>query len=190
MISSFGDFVGVYDCSPWSATTGRRQGEDGLATPLYTDEQRQRRDQSAWTTVQAVLAPVQFAAFLVSVVLVLRFVSSGEGYAVATGSILFKTGLLYAIMVTGACWEKAVFGRWLFARAFFWEDLFSFLVLGLHTAYVAALVTGALGASQLMLLALTAYAAYAVNAAQFVLKFRAARLSMPSPRPLAARVAE
>ena len=66
MISSFGDLVGVYDCSPWSATTGRRQGEDGLATPLYTDEQRQRRDQSAWTTVQAVLAPVQFAAFLVS----------------------------------------------------------------------------------------------------------------------------
>ena len=176
MISSLGDFVGCYDCAPWSATTGRRMERPA---PLYTEDERRRRDASAWTTVQGVLAPVQFAAFLLSLVLVLRFVSTGDGYASATASILVKTGLLYTIMITGACWEKAVFGRWLFAPAFFWEDLFSFLVIGLHTAYVAALVTGALGSSQLMLLALTAYAAYVVNAAQFVLKLRAARLSSP-----------
>ncbi len=189
MLSTIGEFVGVYDCSPWSATTGRRQGEThatsaptrgrSSSAPLYTPEQRRLRDESAWTTIQGVLAPVQFAAFLVSVVLVLRFVATGHGYGLATGSILVKTALLYTIMITGAFWEKAVFGRFLFAPAFFWEDLFSFLVVGLHTAYVAALLTDALPPSQLMLLALTAYASYVVNAAQFVLKLRAARHSAP-----------
>ena len=194
MLSNISEFVGVYDCCPWSATTGRRHGELRMVpratmarstAPLYTPEQRRRRDESTWTTVQGVLAPVQFLAFLVSLVLVLRFVMTGEGYGLATGSILVKTGLLYTIMITGACWEKAVFGRFLFAPAFFWEDLFSFLVIGLHTAYIAALITGALPAPQLMLLALTAYAAYVVNATQFVLKLRAARLSAPAAMQVA-----
>ncbi len=180
MISSLGNLVGVYDCCPWSATTGRRvEHPPERAAPLYTPEQRRRRDESSWTLVQGVLAPLQFAAFAVSLALVLRFVWTGQGYAAATASILVKTGLLYTIMITGACWEKAVFGRWLFAPAFFWEDLFSFLVIALHTAYVVALLTGMLAAPQLMLLALTAYASYVVNAAQFVLKLRAARLSVP-----------
>ena len=43
-------------------------------------------------------------------------------------------------MVTGAIWEKVVFGRYLFAPAFFWEDVFSMLVLALHTAYLVAAI--------------------------------------------------
>jgi 3-vinyl bacteriochlorophyllide hydratase len=78
-------------------------------------------------------------------------------------------------MVTGSIWEREVFGRYLFAGPFFWEDAVSILVLALHTAYLAALVTGALPPVEQMLLALAAYAAYVVNAAQFVLKLRAAR---------------
>ncbi|MDP3319527.1 MAG: 2-vinyl bacteriochlorophyllide hydratase, partial [Bosea sp. (in: a-proteobacteria)] len=85
---------------------------------------------------------------------------------------------LYLIMVTGSIWEKVVFGKWLFVPAFFWEDVFSMLVLALHTAYLAALYTGALDATQLMLLALAAYATYVINAGQFLLKLRAARLDM------------
>jgi 3-vinyl bacteriochlorophyllide hydratase len=69
-----------------------------------------------------------------------------------------------------------VFGRYLFAPAFFWEDVFSMLVLALHTAYLAAVFTGALGPVQLMFLALAAYASYVINATQFILKLRAARL--------------
>ena len=34
--------------------------------------------------------------------------------------------VFYTIMVTGAIWEKVVFGQYLFAPAFFWEDVFSF----------------------------------------------------------------
>ncbi len=144
--------------------------------PLYTPAQRQRRDASPWTVVQGVLAPLQFLVFLVSLVLVLRCLATGQGEALATGSVLVKTLALYAIMVTGCLWEKAVFGRYLFAPAFYWEDVFSMAVLALHTAYLVALATGWLDTRQQLLLALAAYASYAINATQFLLKLRAARL--------------
>ena len=143
--------------------------------PLYTPEQRQRRDATPWTLVQAILAPLQFLVFLVSLALVLHYLRTGEGAQAATLSVVVKTFVLYTIMVTGAIWEKVVFGRYLFAPAFFWEDVVSMGVLALHTAYLAALITGAIPLQEQMLLALAAYAAYVINAAQFVLKLRAAR---------------
>ena len=158
------------------------------AGPLYTPEQRRRRDASRWTLVQGVLAPAQFAIFAVSLVLVLRFLATGEGYAVATASVVVKTGALLLIMVTGAIWEKAVFDRYLLAPAFFWEDVVSFGVIALHLAYVAALVGDLLAPMALMALALAAYAAYALNAAQFVLKLRRARLDAGA-RPAVAAAA-
>ena len=144
--------------------------------PLYTPEERVRRDQTPWTVVQGVLAPIQFLVFVVSTILVIRFLATGHGQEVATASIVFKTFLLYTIMVTGCIWEKVVFGKYLFATAFFWEDVFSMLVLALHTAYLMALWGQWLTVVQLMVLALTAYLAYVINATQFLLKLRAARL--------------
>ena len=143
---------------------------------LYTVEERARRDASPWTMVQGILAPAQFLAFAVSLVLVLRFLWTGEGYGAATVSILVKTAFLYLIMVTGAIWEKEVFGQYLFAPAFFWEDVFSFAVIALHTLYLYGLLTGAIAPHGLMLIALAAYATYVVNAGQFILKLRRARL--------------
>ena len=151
------------------------------SAPLYTPEQRRRRDSSRWTLVQGVLAPVQFAIFLVSLALVLRYLATGQGAAAATASIVVKTCALYAIMITGSIWEKVVFGRWLFVPAFFWEDVFSMLVLALHTAYLVALI-GDIGSERdRMLLALAAYASYAINATQFLVKLRAARLQSADP---------
>ncbi len=144
---------------------------------LYTPEQRRRRDASGWTLVQGILAPLQFVVFAVSLWLVLRFLWTGAGHDAAVLSVVIKTLALYAIMVTGCLWEKAVFGRYLFAPAFFWEDVFSMLVLALHSAYLLALATGALDDRALMYLALAAYASYVVNATQFLLKLRAARLA-------------
>ncbi len=144
--------------------------------PLYTAEERQRRDASGWTLVQGVLAPLQFLVFIVSLALVLRYLATGEGHGAATVSVVVKTLTLYLIMVTGCIWEKVVFGRYLFAPAFYWEDVFSMLVLALHTAYLFALFTGALGERQQMYLALAAYLTYLINATQFILKLRAARL--------------
>lgn len=158
--------------------TDHRYSADGrpVSVGLYTPAQRARRDATVWTLVQGILAPVQFLAFAVSVVLVLRYLFTGQGYDAATLSILIKTALLLTIMVTGAIWEKVVFGQYLLAPAFFWEDVVSFVVIALHLAYVAVLITGALPPAQQMVLALAAYVTYALNAAQFVLKLRRARL--------------
>ncbi len=151
-------------------------GAEAVQAGLYTPQERARRDSTIWTPVQGVLAPLQFLVFLVSLALVLRYLQTGEGYMLATWSIVAKTVVLYVIMITGAIWEKIVFGQYLLAPAFFWEDMFSFAVIALHTAYLIALFTGALGPLQLMVLALAAYGAYVINATQFVLKLRAARL--------------
>ena len=148
--------------------------------PLYTPDERLRRDATPWTLVQGLLAPIQFFVFLVSVVLVLRYLQTGEGETAATISIVIKTILLYTIMITGCIWEKVVFGRYLFAHSFFWEDVFSMLVLALHTAYLFALLSGSLSVKEQMLLALAAYATYIINAIQFLLKLRAARLQSQS----------
>ena len=142
---------------------------------LYTPEQRARRDATRWTLVQGLLAPVQFLIFAISLVLVLRFLATGQGHTAAAASVVVKTLALYTIMITGCIWEKVVFGRYLFAPAFFWEDVFSMLVLALHTAYLIAFAFDLLDARSLMLLALAAYATYAINATQFIVKLRTAR---------------
>jgi 3-vinyl bacteriochlorophyllide hydratase len=146
------------------------------AQPLYTPEQRKRRDNSPWTIVQGILAPLQFVVFLVSLMLVARFLLAGIGEIPATFSIVAKTIVLYAIMITGSLWEKEVFGRYLFAPAFFWEDVVSMGVIALHTAYLAVLLLKIGTPNQQMYIALAAYAAYVINAAQFVWKLRMARL--------------
>lgn len=144
--------------------------------PLYTAAERRRRDDTVWTLVQGVLAPLQFLVFLVSAGLVIRYLLTGSGYEIATLSILLKTGFLYAIMITGAIWEKVVFGQYLFAPSFFWEDVVSFGVIALHSLYIWGLYSGTWSADALMWLALAAYAIYVVNAGQFLLKLRRARL--------------
>ena len=154
----------------------RTNGDITNRGALYTPDQRQRRDESVWTIVQGILAPVQFLVFIISSVLVVRYLLSGDGYQIATASIVIKTGFLYTIMITGAIWEKVVFGQYLLAPAFFWEDVVSFFVIALHTAYLIALYYELLSPHQLMLLTLAAYLTYAVNAIQFLLKLRAARL--------------
>lgn len=163
-----------------TADAASLNGGNGIArSALYTCEERSRRDQSPWTIVQGILAPIQFLIFLASLALVLRYLVTGQGEWAADISIVAKTIALYAIMITGSIWEKDVFGRWLFARPFFWEDVFSMLVLALHTAYIVMLLGHIGTAEQRMSVALAAYASYVVNAGQFLLKLRAARLQAP-----------
>ncbi len=148
--------------------------------PLYTVEERARRDATRWTLVQGLLAPVQFLIFGVSLYLVLNYLRTGQYHDAAIWSVVVKTLALYTIMITGAIWEKTVFGRYLFAPSFYWEDVFSMLVIALHSAYLVALFTGWLDDRQLMLLALAAYFTYVINAGQFIWKLRMARLEAPS----------
>lgn len=143
---------------------------------LYTPEQRRRRDSTKWTLVQGILAPLQFLVFLISLGLVWRTLATGEGAFAADASVVAKTLVLYAIMVTGAIWEKVVFGQYLFAPPFYWEDMVSMGVIALHTLYLVMLLGGIGTLDQRLLIALAAYATYAINATQFLLKLRAARL--------------
>jgi 3-vinyl bacteriochlorophyllide hydratase len=180
------DLIDVLAPCPWGASTGRSPLEGSLRRhenkpALYTPEERLRRDASPWTIVQGVLAPLQFVIFAVSLILVARYLLTGRGYEIATYSILAKTLALYLIMITGSIWEKEVFGQWLFVHAFFWEDVFSMLVLGLQTAYLVALFAGWGTARQQMMIAIAAYATYVINATQFLLKLRAARLEGARP---------
>ncbi len=144
-------------------------------TGLYTPEERRRRDATRWTLVQGILAPLQFLVMAVSVALVIRYLRTGDGLVAAHVSVIAKTITLYTIMITGAIWEKVVFGQYLFARPFFWEDVVSMGVIALHTAYLVGLAQS-WSPRTLMLLALVAYGTYAINAVQFIFKLRAARL--------------
>jgi 3-vinyl bacteriochlorophyllide hydratase len=159
-------------------STFQSESDSGVRArrPLYTPEERLRRDGTYWTFVQGLLAPIQFFVFLGSLGFVVRYLLTGEGLDTANDSVVIKTLVLYTIMITGCIWEKVVFGRYLFAPSFFWEDVFSMLVLALHTAYLYAMATQKLQGVELMYLALAAYATYLINAGQFLLKLRAARL--------------
>jgi 3-vinyl bacteriochlorophyllide hydratase len=157
-------------------TTPQADTERTARYALYTAEERQRRDESVWTLVQGVLAPLQFLVFLVSLALVIRTLNTGEGAFAADVSIVVKTLVLYTIMITGAIWEKVVFGKYLFAPAFFWEDVFSMLVLALHTLYLVMLFGDYGTLEQRLLVALAGYGAYVINAGQFIWKLRMARL--------------
>jgi 3-vinyl bacteriochlorophyllide hydratase len=161
--------------------SGQALGGQPARPALYTPEERIRRDSTRWTLVQGLLAPFQFLVFLVSLALVLRSLLTGEGVIAADISVVVKTLTLYAIMVTGSIWEKVVFGKWLFARAFFWEDVFSMLVIALHTTYLVMLLGDHGTFEQRMQIALAGYAAYVINAGQFLLKLRAARLETARP---------
>jgi 3-vinyl bacteriochlorophyllide hydratase len=154
---------------------------------LYTADERARRDASVWTIVQGVLAPLQFVVFLVSLGLVLRTLTTGEGAWAADVSIVIKTLVLYTIMITGSIWEKVVFGKWLFAPAFFWEDVFSMLVLALHSLYLVMLFASIGTTEQRLLVALAGYGTYVINAGQFLWKLRMARLEgAATPQAVAA----
>jgi 3-vinyl bacteriochlorophyllide hydratase len=147
---------------------------------LYTKEERQRRDQTSWTFIQGVLAPIQFVVFLASLGLVINYFISGNGENAALFSVVLKTIILYIIMITGSIWEKVVFGKYLFAKSFFWEDVFSILVLFLHTMYLVSLTISSVTVVEQLSIALAAYLAYLINALQFLIKFRIASLELKS----------
>ncbi|MFZ9314866.1 MAG: 2-vinyl bacteriochlorophyllide hydratase [Burkholderiaceae bacterium] len=149
--------------------------------PLYSPDERRRRDATVWTLVQGILAPLQFLVLLISLSLIGYAWTTNSHWDWALWSVVVKTGVLYVIMVTGAIWEKVVFGQYLFAPSFFWEDVVSMGVIGLHTAYLLAWLQGDawMGLHAQVGLALVAYAAYVVNAAQFLWKLRMARSQRP-----------
>jgi 3-vinyl bacteriochlorophyllide hydratase len=154
-----------------------RQARGPKRAPLYSPEERRRRDATAWTLVQGVLAPVQFAGVRRQPVLVLRYLATGEGLLAASVSVLAKTALLYTDhdhrlrLGEGGLRPLPVRARLLLGRRGV-----SMVVLTLHTAYLAAWPPAddaagpdAAGPGGLC-------TSYVINAVQFLLKLRMARL--------------
>ncbi|MEM9953265.1 MAG: 2-vinyl bacteriochlorophyllide hydratase [Chloroflexota bacterium] len=135
-------------------------------TRHYTPEQLDKRNSSKWTIVQGILAPLQLITFIISFILIVRYLRTGEGYAIANISVLIKIALLWLITITGMFWEKEVFGKWFLAEEFFWEDALNAVALIMHNLYFGAILLGA-DERQLMLLMLVAYISYLINFAQF-----------------------
>ncbi|MCA9973068.1 MAG: 2-vinyl bacteriochlorophyllide hydratase [Anaerolineales bacterium] len=143
-------------------------------TSTYTPEQLERRNKSKWTLVQAVLAPIQFLAFLTSLALVTRYLITGNGYEIANASVLVKITLLWLITITGMIWEKEIFGRWFLAPEFFWEDVGNAVAMLVHNLYFLARWLDWSNRA-VMTLMLVAYIAYLFNCAQFIAKGLRAR---------------
>jgi 3-vinyl bacteriochlorophyllide hydratase len=136
-------------------------------TIQYTADQLARRDRSIWTTVQAILAPTQFIAFLVSAFLVYQAWRTHSGYDIATTSIIVKITLLWAITITGMIWEKEIYGHFFLAKEFFWEDVGNAVAIVTHNAYFVVKLLG-WDDNAVMAVMLFAYSTYLINCAQFI----------------------
>lgn len=132
----------------------------------YTPEQLEKRDNSKWTTVQMILAPLQLLTFFISLALIINYLTTGSGYTIATASVLIKIALMWLITVTGMIWEKEVFDAWFMGKEFFWEDMVNLFALVMHNTYFLALLAG-WSHDSLMTLMLVAYLTYVINFAQF-----------------------
>lgn len=146
----------------------------------YTPEQLERRNKSKWTLVQAILAPIQFLAFVISFVLVVRYLLTGQGHTLATISVLIKITLLWLITFTGMIWEKEIFGQWFLAPQFFWEDVGNAVAMGLHNLYFLARWQN-WSDQAVMTLMLIAYITYLFNCTQFIVKGLRARQQRLQP---------
>lgn len=150
----------------------------------YTADQLRRRNQSLWTPVQAIAAAIQFVTFVVSLVLVIRFFATGQGYNVATVFGVAKVLLLYFMTVTGMAWEDEVFGQMFLAKEFLWEDMGNLLSLLGNTVYLATLLLGLPKEIQMGALSV-ALTTYIINFAQFarrgVKSARRKRAAMTAP---------
>lgn len=134
---------------------------------MYTPDQLRRRENSRWTKVQIILAPIQFLAFIISFALVIRYLVTGEGYWIATLSVWVKIALIWALTITGMFWEHDMFDHYFMAKEFFWEDMGNLIAIITHNLYFVAVW---MGASQdvIMWVMVFAYITYLFNAGQFV----------------------
>jgi 3-vinyl bacteriochlorophyllide hydratase len=135
----------------------------------YTSEQLARRSKSIWTPVQAIGAPIQLLIFLVNVVLVAHFLSTGADYELAHGVSVLKVLALYFMTITGMFWEHDVFGPYFMAKQFFWEDFVNLIALVAHTGFIVSGLLGADPRAQ-MLVMCVAFVTYLANFTQFLLK--------------------
>lgn len=139
--------------------------------PRYTPEQLAQRNASVWTDIQIILAPIQFFVFLAGVtvnILVAYHIVAIDFFWVSV-AILFKTLFFAILFITGMFFEKEIFGKWIFSKAFLWEDVGSTIAAVFHLLYF---FLAWMGASETVLVweACLAYLTYVLNALQYLVR--------------------
>ncbi|NTV07643.1 MAG: 2-vinyl bacteriochlorophyllide hydratase [Chlorobium limicola] len=139
--------------------------------PRYTPEQLAKRNASVWTEIQILLAPVQFMIFLTGIGLNALYASNPASidFFWISVAILFKTLFFVILFITGMFFEKDLFGKWVFSKEFFWEDVGSSVATFFHFLYFVLAWKGYPDGT-LVIWATVAYSSYIINAVQYLVR--------------------
>ncbi len=139
--------------------------------PRYTPEQLAKRNASVWTEIQILLAPVQFVIFLTGIGLNALYASNPASidFFWISVAILFKTLFFVILFITGMFFEKDIFGKWVFSKEFFWEDVGSSVATFFHFLYFVLAWKGYPDGT-LVIWATVAYSSYIINAVQYLVR--------------------
>ncbi len=141
--------------------------------PLQSVSQiEERRKASIWTRIHPFFAIGQLGVFFVSVTLLGFYFAGRVPFHVVHISVLIKVGLMVGAVITGALWERDVYGMWWFAKEFFVEDIITVVVFALHVVYLACVYTWPANLHFNLALLGVAYIAYITNAGQYIWRHR------------------
>jgi 3-vinyl bacteriochlorophyllide hydratase len=127
-----------------------------------------RRTASIWTLIHPLFAIGQLLVFVVSVSLFVAYLLGAVPFHVVHISVLVKIGLMVGAVISGAFWERDVFGYWWFAPEFLFEDVMTVIVFIMQITYLAIVYahpedTGVIAGALAF-----AYAVYLANVAQYI----------------------
>ncbi len=137
----------------------------------YTPEQLAKRNASVWTDLQIKLAPVQFLIFLAGIILNTLYAKQliHIPFYWISVALLFKTLFFVVLFITGMFFEKDIFGKWVYSKEFFWEDVGSSFATFFHFLYFVLAWKG-FDENVLVIGAYMAYMSYIINAIQYLVR--------------------
>jgi 3-vinyl bacteriochlorophyllide hydratase len=150
------------------------------------EEVRARRKASVWTLIHPIFALGQLLAFFVSVGLLVAYFFGRVSFGVVHIAVMTKIGLMVGAVITGALWEKDVFGSYWFAAEFLVEDVMTVNVFILQIAYVLMAYTHPENLGVILWVLGLAYFVYAGNVTQYIV--RTANMQK-NPNPAALQIA-
>ncbi len=139
-----------------------------------------------WTKIHPIFALGQLLAFFVSVGLLVAYFFGRVSFAVVHDAVMTKIGLMVGAVITGALWEKDVFGSYWFAAEFLVEDVMTVNVFILQIAYVLMAYTHPENLGVILWVLGLAYFVYVGNVAQYIV--RTANMGK-KPNPAALQIA-
>jgi 3-vinyl bacteriochlorophyllide hydratase len=136
--------------------------ESGLSPVLL------KRKASVWTMIHPLFALGQLLAFFVSVGWFVAFLRGAVPFHVVHVSVLVKVALMVGAVLTGAFWERDVFGYWWFAPEFLFEDVMTLIVFIMQMTYLAMVWAHPTYMGVIVGVLVAAYTVYVANVAQYI----------------------